>query len=100
MNRYIAQQSIQDTDTRKRRLQTGFLKVPDSGPGDFYIKTTSIERLDKLAYNFYNDETTWPIIAIANAIPRGTLIVPANTLLRIPDPELVSQNINTILNNR
>lgn len=98
MNRYIAAQIIQNPITRKRNLSsTIFSQVPTS-PGDIYIRTTSAERLDKLALAFYKDETTWPVIAVANAIGKGSLMVLPNTLLRIPDPELVRQNMNQITN--
>lgn len=99
MNRYITTLQVQDTDTRNRRYQTSFFKQIPVSSGDIYIKTTSIERLDKLAYFFYNDSTYWPVIAAANNIGKGTLMIPVNTNIRIPDPAQVSVVINNILNN-
>ena len=60
-----------------------------------YIRTTSMDRLDKLALYFYEDSTMWPIIATANGLGKGTIIVPPNTKLRIPAN---TNSTNTIVN--
>lgn len=98
MDRYIAALPIRDNDTRKLRLQTTALKQINVSAGDVYIKTTSVERLDKLAYFFYKDATYWPIIADANSIGKGTLMVAPNTNLRIPNPNTINTIINNIIN--
>jgi len=60
------------------------LPVVPLSPDDTYIETTSLDRLDKLAYIFYDDSTLWWIIASANGLGKGSLIVPEGTKLRIP----------------
>ena len=67
---------------------------------DIYIQTTSPERLDRLANNFYQDATMWWVIAAANGIGKGTLMVSANTRLRIPDKMIVQQVIDDINRSR
>lgn len=42
------------------------------------------DRLDLLAKEFYGDETLWFIIAKANNLGKGSLNVPAGTIVRIP----------------
>ena len=54
------------------------------------------ERLDTLAYTIYGDSSYWWVIAAANGLGKGTLIVPANTKLRIPaKTEFLDQVIQT-----
>jgi nucleoid-associated protein YgaU len=55
---------------------------------------------DKLAYQFYGDQTFWPVIAVSNNIGKGTIIVKSGTILRIPDPDVAKQFINTINSSR
>jgi hypothetical protein len=83
MNRYLTTQTT-SANTGKRRLQTTIFPTISASINDFIIRTTSIERLDKLAQEFYSDATAWPIIATANGLGKGTLVIPPNTTLRIP----------------
>lgn len=55
-------------------------------PSDQYIITKEMDRLDLIAYDFYNDTTKWWIISRANNLPGGSLRVKAGTRLRIPWP--------------
>ena len=60
---------------------------------DVYVITTVGDRLDSLAYSYYNDATLWWIIAAANNnATKGALFPIPGTQLRIPI------NINAILN--
>jgi hypothetical protein len=87
MNRYIAT-SIIKNDNGTRKFSTIIIPNIMADPlSDFYIKTTSIERLDKLAQQFYNDASMWWIIAAANGIGKGTLVIPTDTDLRIPSAQ-------------
>jgi len=63
-------------------------------------KTTSIERLDLLAYKFYGDSALWYVIASANSLGKGSLIVPINSLLRIPDMTNIQTQIQTVNTSR
>ena len=60
---------------------------------DYYIITTVDDRLDLLAFDFYQDSNLWWIIASANALPGDSIYPPVGIQLRIPT------NIQSILNN-
>ena len=95
MNRYSATNTIKNNQGI-RRNSTIILPNSISNPlTDIFIKTTSIERLDKLAQQFYNDASLWWIIAATNNIGKGTLLVPIDTELRIPAAESV---MNMLIN--
>ena len=59
---------------------------------DYYIITTVNDRLDLLAYDFYQDSTLWWVIASANALPGDSMYPPVGVQLRIPI------DLQTILN--
>ena len=67
-------------------------KIPLSG-NDIYVVTELGDRLDTLAYQFYQDQTLWWIIASANNIHNAVFALPEGTQLRIP------QNYIQILSN-
>jgi nucleoid-associated protein YgaU len=52
--------------------------------------------LDKLAVSFYNDAASWWVIAAANGLGKGTLMVPRDTKLRIPDKALIDTTLTQI----
>ena len=83
MSRYSTTGIIQDLNEKRRKSTTIISTIPISVT-DIYIQTTSVERLDKLANKFYDDSTLWWIIASANALGKGTIVVPQDTILRIP----------------
>jgi hypothetical protein len=59
---------------------------------DAYVITSSEDRLDLLAYRYYNDATLWWIIAMANNNSTKGLMYPKpGTQLRIPT------NLNAVL---
>jgi nucleoid-associated protein YgaU len=95
MSRYIVTDTIKDELGKRRKATTIFPTIPAT-PNDTYIITTSIDRLDKLAHTFYNDQGLWWVIAAANGLGKGTLVVPENTKLRIPaKQEFFEQVTNT-----
>ncbi len=54
---------------------------------DIYIVTQGGDRLDTIAYQFYNDSSLWWIIATANNIHGADFAVDDGTILRVPqDP--------------
>lgn len=85
--RYNTTEITNDANTGKRRKSTTILPVVPGGITDVQILTTSMERLDKLANTFYGDASLWWVIAVANSLGKGTIIVPPNTLLRIPSTD-------------
>ena len=70
--------------------------VPPTSINDTYITTTTPDRLDKLANDFYGDSQFWWIIASANGLGKGTLIVPENTTIRIPEKIGIDEFIQQI----
>jgi phage tail protein X len=97
--RYIVTPVIKDT-TEKRRLASTIVPVQPDSINDVYIQTTTVERLDLLAYKFYNDATLWYVIAAANGLGKGSYYVPAGSKLRIPDALTIQQTIEQINTSR
>lgn len=89
MSRYNSNKIIFDK-SNKRQLNTTLIPELPFDASDIYIRVYSEERLDLLAFKFYGDASKWWIIATANNLGKGTLVVPANTRLRIPS------NIQTV----
>jgi hypothetical protein len=52
---------------------------------DLYVATETGDRLDTLAYQFYNDSSLWWIIASANNIHNAPIGLQEGTVLRIPE---------------
>lgn len=51
---------------------------------DYYVITTVGDRLDLMAYDFYQDSSLWWVIASANALPGDSIFPPIGVQLRIP----------------
>jgi len=84
MNRYNFSNTIKTKFGKQRKSTLIYPTLPVDLSTDIYIRTTSIDRLDKLALYFYEDSTLWVVIAAANNLGKGTIVVPPNTKLRIP----------------
>lgn len=62
---------------------------------DYYVITTAEDRLDLLAFDFYQDSSLWWIIASANALPGDSIYPPVGIQLRIPtDVQVVINQYN------
>lgn len=61
---------------------------------DYYLFSREGDRLDSLAYQFYQDVSLWWIIANANNLGKGSVAVPPGLQIRIPYP---IDSINTRL---
>jgi len=64
--------------------QTNLYPTIQPTDSDYYIITTAEDRLDLIAYNFYQDSSLWWIIASANALPGDSIYPPIGIQLRIP----------------
>lgn len=95
MNRYAAADIVKDIKGR-RKIQSIILPVIPLSDSDTFILTTSIERLDKLAYTAYGDESYWWVLASCNGLGKGSILVPTNTRLRIPSRQGLEDYIRTI----
>ena len=81
MSRYLTTKQIKDNNGKRKASTTIFPVVPFSQK-DIFIKITSPERLDLLAYQYYGDTSLWWYIAKANKIQ--TMNIEDNVQLRIP----------------
>ena len=92
MNRYN-NSTILKTEFTNRPYYKGkyYPNIPLS-ESDVYVITTVGDRLDSLAYSYYNDATLWWVIAMANNnATKGALYPVPGTQLRIPT------NLNGVL---
>ena len=51
---------------------------------DLYIRTIDGDRLDSLAHKYYKNSDLWWVIAQANHIGKGTLVIEPGLQIRIP----------------
>lgn len=93
------QSRYQNIKTTKLNLTGSLYYQTNVYPGvqptnnDYYVITTVDDRLDLLAFDFYQDSSLWWVIASANALPGDSIYPPIGVQLRIPT------NIQSILNN-
>ena len=95
MSRYLTTKQRKDSNG-KRIASTTIISAPPPASADIYIQTTSPERLDLLADQFYSDPTMWWIIASANGLGKGTLFAPENIRLRIPSKDGIQDFIESV----
>jgi hypothetical protein len=92
MNRYTNSIISQTIEGRPYFKQRYYPNIPLS-ENDVYVVTTVGDRLDSLAYSYYNDSQLWWIISMANNnATHGSLFPQPGTQLRIPT------DLNYILN--
>jgi len=73
-----------------RAYDTTILPLIEHSPQDRFIFSRTGDRLDNLSYQFYGDPRHWIILAIANKLGKGTLVVPPNIQLRIPPQSVIT----------
>jgi hypothetical protein len=84
MNRYDNPTILTTQQGRPYWKGKSYPNIPVS-ESDAYVITSSEDRLDLLAYRYYNDATLWWIIAMANNNSTKGLMYPEpGTQLRIP----------------
>jgi nucleoid-associated protein YgaU len=81
-----------ETENNETFYETQLLPDIDRNPEDAVITVDNPDRLDRIAFRFYDDAKLWWVIAAANNLGRGDWIVPAGTRLRIP------QNLSEVTN--
>lgn len=85
MNRYEDQIILTTPYTNRPYYKGNFYPNIPLSESDIYIVTNVGDRLDSLAYSYYNDSTLWWVISMANNnITRGALFPVPGTQLRIP----------------
>jgi hypothetical protein len=83
--------TVQYPKVTRYRSSTRYPDIPLS-ENDVLLYTIRGDRLDNLAYQFYNDPTLWWVLSIANPdLPNDSLYPTIGFQLRIPG------NITTIL---
>ena len=73
-------------------VSTIYPTIPISD-NDQFVYPQDVDRLDNLAYKYYNDASLWWVIAQANELGKGRTILNPNFQIRIPG------NITTIIAN-
>ena len=93
MNRYQDIKQIKNSEGITYYRDSKYPVIPLS-VNDIWVITTSEDRYDRLAQQYYNDYTLWWIISIANDnLPQNSLYPPEGTQIRIPT------NVSEILSN-
>lgn len=88
MNRY-QKAKIRKDFAGKRYMQNVIYPLIPETLDDIYVETEYGDRVDILAYQFYNDSSLWWIITTANPgkLRRDTYVCPPGLQIRIPlDP--------------
>jgi hypothetical protein len=92
MERYSSTDILKTANTNIPYYKGKFYPDIPLSETDEYVITTVGDRLDSLAFSYYNDATLWWVIAAANNnITKGALYPVPGTQLRIPT------DINSVL---
>lgn len=70
------------TPTGQKKQKFVFINGIPKSDNDIYINSTIDTTLDKLALQYYKDESKWKIIALANNLK--SIFPPDGKVLRIP----------------
>ena len=82
-SRYQNNETKKLNDGREVFKSKIYPKIPKSD-SDIYIVTQGGDRLDSIAYQFYENSSLWWIIASANNVHDAPFALPEGTELRIP----------------
>lgn len=110
---YIKNQNYEDQDQSRYKIyrqigqgKDSYLEtfnqreIPETDEDIYYIVPQSDEnRLDLVAYRYYNDASLWWVIAIANKII-DPFVVSVGQVLRIPSVTSIYSSTNEILQRR
>jgi hypothetical protein len=84
MERY-SNTDIRITTEGKRYFKQKYYPNIPLSETDIYVITTIGDRLDSLAFSYYNDSTLWWVISMANNnVTKGSMFPIPGTQLRIP----------------
>ena len=72
-------------------FETHYIDSFELSDKDIYITSIAGQRFDELAFQYYNDQTLWWVIAKANNLINGTLVIPPGLKIRIPNPERINE---------
>ena len=75
---------IKNTNDGRRVYRSKIYPQIPLSDDDIYVATETGDRLDTLAYQYYEDSSLWWIIAAANNIHNAPFGLTDGTILRIP----------------
>ena len=85
MNKYENSTILTTANTNRPYYKGKFYPNIPLSESDVYIITTIGDRLDSLAYSYYNDATMWWVISMAyNNVTKGSIFPIPGTQLRVP----------------
>lgn len=85
INAYYNRPVSLDTDNKRRYYNTLLDPTIPNRDDDIYVMTTTGDRLDQLAWDYYSNAELWFIIAAANpGLRKDSLYLEPGTQLRIP----------------
>lgn len=97
MQRYLEGSNIITGSDGKRKYSTIYYPYFKPRDTDIYLYARRNERLDILAFSYYGDVTLWPILAVANNVGKGSLLVRPGKRLRIPYPVTQADVVEALL---
>lgn len=84
MNRYRDIEVLKNPNHKRYYAESKYPQIPLSET-DIWVITTSGDRYDILAQQYYGDKSLWWIISTANeSFPQNSLFPPLGSQLRIP----------------
>lgn len=89
LKKYQQDFEISQTNTGKRFYSTNLISEVPIDLFQYKIVSQDGDRFDTLAARYYKDASKWWIIAKANNLANGTMIIPGGTELVIPSAGLL-----------
>ena len=83
MNRYKSIETYRSETGQRLKSNPIYPNIPES-PDDIYLISTSGDRYDILAKEYYGDQTLWWVIASANNSQKASLALEPGIQIRIP----------------
>jgi hypothetical protein len=91
MGRYSNTLILKNGEGRRYYASNKYVEIPRNN-NDLYVITTSEDRYDLLANQYYNDPSFWWVISSANPEYIGSMYPPSGVQIRIPG------NLSFVLN--
>ena len=85
-DRYESSKIFRDKLPGPRRYETILYPKLEKRSTDRYVIAQEGDRFDIISYNMYQTTELWWVIADANEMGKGSLIIPAGKQIRIPWP--------------
>jgi nucleoid-associated protein YgaU len=84
---YRYRQSSKQANKGASKFETTHFQAAKPTNNDIWIIAKKYDRLDLMAHKYYGDRNLWWIIAVANELVNGSLVVPTGKRIRIPHKE-------------